>query len=196
MASALFDGSRTRDPLPPHFLTYPEAFDEAECALIIGIMANHQAKDAGLVDGRSESVIRQTDIVWVPETDETAWIYDRLTSIVATANREAFHFALEGFEEAAQIARYHSGGFYDWHIDRGGRGLGQRRKLTISVQLSHSNAYEGGTLQINPAGRMIDVTRARGAAVVFPAHILHQVTPVTMGQRHSLVIWTHGPNFI
>lgn len=196
MAIPVFGGSRTVDPVSPHFLTYPEAFDEAECALLIGLMSRLQTKDAGLVDGRTESSLRRTEILWLPEDDDSAWVYNRLATIVAQANRDGFHYALDGFEEEAQIARYQDGGFYDWHIDRGGKGLGRSRKLTISVQLSHPNAYDGGALELNPAGRDIEAPRARGTAVVFPAYMLHRVTPVTTGQRHSLVIWTHGPDFI
>ena len=36
---------------------------------------------------------------------------------------------------------------------------------------------------------------ARGTATLFPSYMLHRVTPVTEGIRHSLTVWAHGPAF-
>jgi PKHD-type hydroxylase len=179
----------------PLWASYPDAFSDDECALLIGLMAQKGDKAAGLVDGQSHSAIRQTAIHWLTETPETEWVYNRLLGLITQANRDIFGFALDGFDEDAQVACYQDGGFYDWHIDRGGKGLGRRRKLTVSVQLSTPQAYQGGALELNPNGRVIDAPRTRGTAVVFPAYMLHRVAPVTEGRRHSLVIWTHGPDF-
>lgn len=179
----------------PLWLSYPEAFSPDECATIIDLMTMGPFKRAGLVDGKSERSIRQTDIHWISETEETAWIYERLARLVAQGNREAFGFALSGFDEDAQVGRYQNGGFYDWHIDRGGRGAGRTRKLTVSVQLSSPNLYQGGELELNPDGHAITADKSIGTAVLFPAYMLHRVAPVTDGVRYSLVIWTHGPDF-
>lgn len=194
--SVLFDdGSQARDPRPT-WMTMPQAFSEEECAQIIGMAARLDEIDAGLVNGRAEASIRRTAVHWLPEDAETDWVYQRLARIVGDANR-AFGFALTGFDEEAQIGRYQDGGFYDWHVDRGGRGTaGRRRKLTVSVQLTHPIAYDGGLLELNTDGKVIEAPRARGTAIVFPAYALHRVTPVTRGVRHSLVIWTHGPDFV
>jgi PKHD-type hydroxylase len=179
------------------WLAYENAMTAEDCAAVAAMMPAATPPDtAGLVDGRAAAEIRRTRVHWLAETPETAWIYERLTGIIARANREVFHFALDGFEEDAQIGGYDGGGFYDWHVDRGGRGVGARRKLTVSVQLTAAEAYDGGALEINPDGRPVVAPRAQGTAVVFPAFALHRVTPVTRGLRHSLVLWTHGPNFV
>lgn len=187
----------TAGPGPSHPLwkDYPEAFSAEECAALISLTTDLPHKDAGLVNGRAEETIRRTLIHWLAETEETAWVYQRLATIVARANREAFAFTLAGFEEDAQVGRYAQGHFYDWHIDRGGRGLGRSRKLTVSVQLTDPAAYEGGDLEVNPDGRIAVAPRGLGTAVVFPAYMVHRVAPITSGVRHSLVIWTHGPDF-
>ena len=36
----------------------------------------------------------------------------------------------------------------------------------------------------------------RGTIVVFPSLLLHTVTPMTKGIRHSLVQWFSGPDFV
>lgn len=40
-----------------------------------------------------------------------------------------------------------------------------------------------------------EAKRAQGGVIVFPAFLLHRVTPVTAGVRHSLTLWAHGPAF-
>lgn len=179
----------------PLWVAYADAFSEAECARLVSLVAERPYKDAGLVEGRSEESVRRTHIHWLAEDESTAWVYGRLAAIVARANREAFHFALTGFDEDAQIGRYGEGHFYDWHIDRGGRGAGAHRKLTVAVQLSEPGSYDGGDLELNPNGHIVAAPRAQGTAVVFPAYTLHRVAPISRGVRHSLVIWTHGPAF-
>ena len=39
-------------------------------------------------------------------------------------------------------------------------------------------------------------TKNKGTIIVFPSMLLHKVTPVTKGIRHSLVQWFSGPDFI
>lgn len=181
---------------PPLWLSLPGAFTPEECQSIAQILEEGVTSAAGLVNGQASSSIRKTDIHWIPETSETDWIYQRLTRLIAQANRDVFRFNLSGFDEDAQVARYQDGGFYDWHIDRGGRGAGRSRKLTISVQLSPPTDYQGGELQLNPDGRCVTASPEQGTAVFFPAIMLHRVAPVIAGKRYSLVIWTHGPDFV
>ena len=180
----------------PSHMVYPALFSPEECRGVTALMPEDAGKDAGLVDGKASETIRRTRIHWIEETPETAWIYERLARVIAQANREAFHFNLTGFDEEAQIGCYQNDGFYDWHIDRGGRGAGRTRKLTVSVQMSDPDAYDGGALELNPDGRIVEAPRTQGTAIVFPAYALHRVLPVTRGVRHSLVIWTHGPDFV
>ena len=63
------------------------------------------------------------------------------------------------------------------------------------MQLSDPAGYEGGTLQLRPDSTITDAPIIRGTATIFPSFVLHRVTPVTMGTRWSLTLWTHGPAF-
>ena len=63
------------------------------------------------------------------------------------------------------------------------------RKLSISVQLSRSEDYEGGELQFKVGSDEIVATQDPGSVIIFPSYIRHRVTPVTSGVRHSLVQW-------
>ena len=83
---------------------------------------------------------------------------------------------------------------YGWHLDYGGNGT-PSRKLSMVLQLTDPSQYEGGNLQLMTSGEPITVRKQRGLVVVFPSYVLHQVTPVTNGNRQSLVSWITGPTF-
>lgn len=174
----------------------PEAFSTSQCDQLIDLFNHLDAADGGLVAGRYEQKIRQSSLVWLPEIPEHAWVETRIAKLIADANRHVFGFALDGFDEQLQLAAYGPDHYYDWHIDRGQGTLAARRKLSISVQLSHPEHYVGGALEINADGHPFAAPRSQGCAVVFASTTLHRVTPVVSGLRHSLVAWTHGPDFV
>lgn len=66
-----------------------------------------------------------------------------------------------------------------------------RRKVSVTVQLSSPEEYEGGDLEFN-LGNVISGPREQGAAVIFPSFYLHRVTPITKGVRKSFVLWVGG----
>lgn len=171
------------------------AFSVAECARLLEMRARLDEGAGGLVLGKASDVVRRSRLCWLPETDEAAWAHRRLAEVAAAFNRDFFGFALDGFEEALQLARYGVGDFYDWHVDRGQGPRACRRKLGISVQLSAPTAYDGGDIEINDGGTVVAGPREQGAAVAFAGFVLHRVSPVARGERHSLVAWLHGPAF-
>ncbi|CAE7170781.1 unnamed protein product, partial [Symbiodinium microadriaticum] len=80
-------------------------------------------------------------------------------------------------------------GGYSWHEDVGFHSETASRALSVSVQLSEGAAYEGGDLQFRFGGNDVNASRDAGQAIMFPSHVTHRVTPVTRGERHSLVLW-------
>ena len=167
----------------------PDAFSPDECFRITGLAD-------GLVAGQTDSNIRKSSLVWLPESEDSAWVSARMARLAADANRDLFGFILDGFDERLQLAAYGPGHYYDWHIDRGQGRVAGRRKLTLSVQLTDPGQYVGGDLEINADGRVFPSPRHLGTAIVFAATTLHRVGPVTSGFRQSLVGWTHGPAFV
>jgi PKHD-type hydroxylase len=71
------------------------------------------------------------------------------------------------------------------------------RKLSMTIQLSEPNEYEGGEFEIDPEFGVLDqaVIKQRGTVLVFPSFLRHRVAPVTSGIRRSLVCWAEGPKF-
>lgn len=92
---------------------------------------------------------------------------------------------LHGFAESPQVAIYRAtdAGHFVWHSDIGGGPISAKRKLTLVLQLSSSEMYEGGSLEVMPGAQVLKASRAQGCATVFPSFTLHQVTPVCSGVR-------------
>jgi PKHD-type hydroxylase len=145
--------------------------------------------------GVIENGIRRSNISWVFNHQETMWIFKILGDVAAELNADYFGFDLDGFGEGLQFTNYdHSHqGMYGWHQDFGGKGIS--RKLSLVLQLSDPSQYEGGNLEILVTGNPTVIPKERGLITAFPAWTLHQVTPVTAGNRQSLVAWVSGKNF-
>jgi PKHD-type hydroxylase len=128
---------------------------------------------------------------WLPHTNDSAWLYDRMSGLLQQLNERFWRFELTDLEPL-QLARYPVGGAYDWHVDLG-PGRASLRKLSVSIQLSPPDTYDGGDLEFPDV--VGPVTRAQGSAIVFPSHLRHRVTAVTRGERWSVVGWFVGPPF-
>lgn len=174
-----------------------DAFSAADCTRILDLVETAPARDAGLVRQARDHNLRRADLVWLDEVEGSGWVMDRIIEIVRATNRDVFDFDITDFAESAQVARYGAEreGHFGWHSDVGEGRLAERRKLTIVVQLSDPDGYKGGDLELMPGANTITADRARGVATLFPAFVLHRVTPVTAGERHSLTVWCHGAPF-
>ena len=80
--------------------------------------------------------------------------------------------------------------------------VGKVRKISVTVNLSTPDDYDGGNLKFDfgphaTAERYheCEEIRPQGSIIVFPSHVHHQVTPVTKGTRYSLVLWCLGKPF-
>lgn len=141
-------------------------------------------------DFAPDDSIRDTRISWIhtPEIKELVSFY------LLEANRNAFAFDVD-WTPAVQFGEYTEGSFYNWHHDiNWGSNSMYDRKLSIIIQLSDENDYEGGDFQFKnietPAG-----IRNQGSILVFPSYNVHRVTEVTKGKRLSLVCWMEGPRW-
>jgi PKHD-type hydroxylase len=65
----------------------------------------------------------------------------------------------------------------------------------MTIQLSVSAEYEGGDLQFIINQNIITASQAKGTIVIFSSFILHRVTPITEGERRSIVGWVSGPPY-
>jgi PKHD-type hydroxylase len=173
----------------------PEELVEIErlVANIDFVRAQTQAQENDLV----ETEYRKSNIKWLPLTQEYKWIYDKIGDMAYEANQNLYHFDLHSMPEQIQYTEYydHEKGHYDWHMDTGYGNLSQR-KISVTVQLSDGDEYEGGDLQLWPGGTYpLIAPRGKGNVVIFPSFLMHRVTPVTRGTRKSFVLWLGGGHY-
>lgn len=145
-------------------------------------------------DEKYNDELRQSSVMFIDNTPENDWIYSKLASLAMSANNERFWFDLLGFHQELQLTRYSEGDFFDWHLDFGAGEI-SARKLSVTVQLSDPDDYDGGDLQFMINNKIVSAPREKGTIVIFPSFIIHRVTPITRGTRQSIVGWVSGPPF-
>jgi PKHD-type hydroxylase len=177
------------DAFTPEELDRIEAYGDRLAADRADILGADGAHIQGMED------LRITRTAWITPGPDTKWIYDRMQAVARALNDRTYQFDLRGFSENFQYTIYHGteGGHYDWHVDHGP--LHVQRKLSLSLQISHSSQYEGCDLQLQASNRRDTAPRERGTIIAFPSYVLHRVTPVVSGTRKSLVAWVTGPKF-
>ena len=170
-----------------------DAFNSAELDAIINI-GNSIELDRACTFGGSDPKVRDSYVHFLFPNDTTNWVFERLAGVINVINSQFFGFDLHSLGQGLQFTRYQAPGeHYEWHIDRGNQaGV---RKLSLSLQLSNPEDYEGGDLELWYGGEPLKASRERGIITFFPSYVMHRVTPVTKGTRYSLVAWISGPPF-
>ena len=162
---------------------------------------------------------RNSKNAWIPTTH---WVSGFLWHYIQRANRENFLYDLRNIDgESLQYTQYNVGQFYSWHNDAGfqthykpqsvgnhSEGLASDflnenielvRKLSVVMQLSDPDDYEGGDFYIQTGSpdpeKLIKMEQKKGRVLAFPSFMIHGVAPVTKGTRRSIVVWVEGPKF-
>jgi PKHD-type hydroxylase len=95
-------------------------------------------------------------------------------------------FAMPRAIAPIMLARYAPGMNYGLHSDAAIMPLASRplrSDLSCTIFIADPAAYEGGELSIQLGDRAVAFKGAAGAAIVYPSHTLHEVRPVTAGER-------------
>jgi SM-20-related protein len=171
----------------------------AEMREVAGNAATVRSQDGkGMVYAQ---VRKATRLTLPPATRE------RVTRLFA-GRKEAlerhFGLALGGCEEP-QFLRYETGDFFVPHQDGNTPLIHDRsrfRKISVVLFLSRPSdeplpgTYGGGSLVLHgpysgPELR-VPIAASPGLLVAFRAETTHEVTPVTHGERFTVVSWFHG----
>ena len=152
------------------------------------------SSQAGVIDESSRRSLRLT-----PSDETVELIAGRLR---ACMDQVARHFSVVVSEyEDPQFLRYQKGDFFVAHQD-GNTGLlrldTERRLVSIVIFLTREaespeedGVYCGGSLVFT---NLRDSTKSRvraepGTLIAFRSETTHEVTPVTHGERYSIVSW-------
>jgi len=122
------------------------------------------------------------------------WAFRRVTDTILNLNERFFGFDIFGLNEGFQFTNYKApSDKYGKHVDRIFNFT--VRKLSVSIQLTDPKEYEGGELYLYEGDEGILMDKKQGTLIMFPSFVLHEVTPVTKGERNSLVTWVTGNQF-
>lgn len=173
-------------------------FTKSECEAIETVAGRYQAIPAYLGQNAGvDTQIRRNLVAFLPRDDaDTHWIFQRVAQAVRDFNQQFWQYQLS-FIETLQYTLYQQpGDFYTNHMDMSFDHSQDVRKLSFSVQLSNPDQYQGSDLEFLRRGNeYYPPVRTQGTIVMFPAFMVHQVTPLISGTRASLVGWVMGPPF-
>lgn len=191
----------------PGFTGWPDLFiakqflDPNTCAAIVAEMSAAQG-DPATVYGRTttgsiDQNVRQTLRIR-PSSATVELIERRLWELKAVVEK---HFEVVLSErEDPQFLRYREGDFFVAHQD-GNTGLlrldTERRRVSTVLFLSNESetpqdgAHCGGSLVFTDlrSGSKSRVVGEPGMLIAFRAETTHEITPVTHGERYSIVSW-------
>jgi PKHD-type hydroxylase len=203
MGINLHYGAGQKWTLPQNWMVFKTGFDKNEIKKIL-----KDIKDVPFVDGTTfgekgvpvDTKQRKSKVKWLQQNEKFAWIYEKILGMCEDANNKLWNFNIHALPEMMQYTEYDAKdkGHYDWHQDIG-PDIGSLRKISVTVQLSDNDEYEGGHLEYYSGGPMegpfFRAHRGVGTTFCFPSYMLHRVTPVTKGMRKSLVLWIGGSSY-
>ena len=178
---------------------YIESFTKEQCDKIINYCENigftpnrdYSHEETGIHHDKRPRNLVQNNIVNLVG-DDVQWIYDRMIHILNDCNQ---HFQFDITEmRGISIVRYDIGDHYKKHHDLLMEMEGSR-KLSISIQLSEPEDYDGGELVLYTGEIPIYSPTLKGSGIMYVATIVHEVLPVTRGHRYSLVAHYSGPKW-
>lgn len=184
---------------PQNYYWFQHGFSKEELNKIYQDIANVPFDRATVIgNGNPEEIkqIRSSSIKWIPKNQQWDWLYKKMMDLAVQAN-QIWGFDLISAPEAIQYTEYYdtAEGHYDWHQDIG-PGSASLRKVSITVQLSEADEYEGGDLEMWQGGSSVHVApRGAGVVFIFPSYMMHRVTKVTKGTRRSFVLWVGGQHY-
>tara|TARA_Y100000004_G_scaffold108885_1_gene122129 strand:- start:17156 stop:17740 length:585 start_codon:yes stop_codon:yes gene_type:complete len=193
MRKHIFEPKQSTDPTMWYW--WQNGFNPEELDRVDQLVSTLPLVQASTLGGDT-SDYRRSSVRWVPQNDESDWLYEKLINMATEANNCLWNFDLVTATEDLQFTEYYATnkGHYDWHLDTGPDNL-SIRKVSITVQWSDPSEYEGGELELL-RGRDPEIApKGKGVVVMFPSYIMHRVTPVTKGTRKSFVLWLGGGHY-
>ena len=146
------------------------------------VISKKMIKHNGVLYKNGEFLRKKLDF-----TDENIWIFEKIKKWTNELNVGLIWKSTP----FSAFRKYRKGDFFVKHIDDLNekyiiRGDGQKI-LTISIQLSDEDEYEGGDFLIWDNDKEIIVDKKIGNAIMYSANVPHEVKEITKGVRISLI---------
>lgn len=154
-----------------------------------------QTFQAGTTGTQLKKEIRDSDVSFITRDQHSEWLYNKISSMIGTVNRDHFLYNVDGFQPI-QYTKYKLDQHYTWHWDVHFGYETDQRKISMVTVLNDPDDYEGGEFEICTNGNIANPRSfkpEKGDAVFFASWMPHRVKSVTKGERNSLVVWATGP---
>ncbi|HEY1721247.1 MAG TPA: 2OG-Fe(II) oxygenase [Magnetospirillaceae bacterium] len=186
-------------PLKAPVLIVPRVLEFDLCDAMVEYHRRSEGTDSGFLldkDGVTRTITdytfkRRTDVV-VRDLELVTLLRQRIVSRVLPAMKQAFSFEPTRMDRYL-IASYHAntGDHFFRHRDNLNAGAAHRRfAMTLNLNAEAKN-YDGGDLRFPEFGT--DTYRPpTGGAVIFSCGLLHEVTPMTRGERFAFLSFLYG----
>lgn len=177
-------------------LLVPNVLTGAECDRLIGMWEAGGAVETGVeatveetrAEVRNVKAKRRRDVT-LEEPAVVQQLAQRIGMVVMPEIRRAFHYRasrFEGFKLGCYTAE--TAGFFSAHRDNLSPSTLHRR---FALSLNLNEGYEGGEVRFGEFGPL-RYRPPRGGALIFSGSLLHEVLPVTRGQRFVLLSFLWG----
>ena len=193
------------------YVVFENFLSEDECDYLVKLYQQGQPVTGGYVHNKETSSIKDKDVfncnlIKLPMDN--------------SINNKTWHL-IEDFAEEHEffindmvggyIMKYEKSGKFVWHTD----GYYPTDVLSMSIQLSHPQDYDGGEFQFgrhkngnaqqqateaydnykenqDNISPIMTLSQNIGTACIYNSFLYHRVTPVTGGVRYSMTNWFHG----
>jgi PKHD-type hydroxylase len=149
------------------------------------------ARQARFIDGkRSNPHNLVKDNAIGDPADPIAQQASQIAMAAFQRSEEARNFAVPYRIAAPTFARYAAGMKYGAHIDAAFLPIGKeplRSDVSCTIFISSPNEYEGGELLIHLGTETIRIKGPAGSAVFYASTSVHEVVPVTSGERLVMI---------
>ncbi|HEY1962964.1 MAG TPA: Fe2+-dependent dioxygenase [Rhizomicrobium sp.] len=149
------------------------------------------ARSVRFIEGRASNPHNLAkDNLQVDTTQPDALRASNIAGAAIARNEDIKNFVFPKRIASPLLARYEPGMKYGTHADSPFIPLPAgplRSDVSGTLWIADPSAYEGGELRIHLGSESVTIKGEPGSMVVYPSTTLHEVTPVTRGQRLVLI---------
>jgi len=120
----------------------------------------------------------------------------KLSAIIANVVIANPNFSSRTIPNHVALHRFNwckEGGYYGFHADSAFMGKDPEIRTDYSMSLFLTDDYEGGNLTLYyPSGDVRVAKEPKGTLVFYPSTVMHEVTPVTKGDRICWIAWAQS----
>jgi PKHD-type hydroxylase len=168
------------------FLQIPNLLTAAEVQSIAQI-----ARQARFIDGKRSNphnVVKQNVIA--DQTDAQAQKASQIALLALQRSEEVRNFVFPRRVPAPTLSRYAVGMKYGPHTDAAFLPVVPeplRSDVSCTIFISDPAEYQGGELVIHLGTEVVSIKGSAGSAIFYPSTTVHQVIPVTAGERMVMI---------